>query len=161
MMSQMRYSFVVTLLLYSSRDCKDNKPSASFLWFSEYNYLKCPTRLHIKSFRAIIITLWWLLHIDALHQSSAWWLWHQNICSTYDCHWKLLYSGELVQPSPWQGISCKKKMQLHVKWLVAIRQQAITWANVDPDLCCHMVLLGHNGIYSLVRHLPSIPVAGC
>ena len=26
----------------------------------------------------------------------------------------------------------------------AIRQQAITWANVDPDLCHHMVSLGHN-----------------
>ena len=26
----------------------------------------------------------------------------------------------------------------------AVRQQAITWANVDSDLCCHMVSLGHN-----------------
>ena len=25
----------------------------------------------------------------------------------------------------------------------ALRQQAITWANVDPDLCCHMASLGH------------------
>ena len=23
-------------------------------------------------------------------------------------------------------------------------QQAITWANVDPDLCRHMASLGHN-----------------
>ena len=23
-------------------------------------------------------------------------------------------------------------------------QQAITWANDDPDLCDHMALLGHN-----------------
>ena len=23
-------------------------------------------------------------------------------------------------------------------------QQAITWVNVDPDLCCHMASLGHN-----------------
>ena len=30
------------------------------------------------------------------------------------------------------------------KWLGAIRQQAITWANVDPDLCRHVVSLGHN-----------------
>ena len=29
-------------------------------------------------------------------------------------------------------------------WLGAIRQQAITWANIDPDLCCHMAWLGHN-----------------
>ena len=25
-----------------------------------------------------------------------------------------------------------------------MRQQAITWANVDPDLCRHMMSLGHN-----------------
>ena len=29
-------------------------------------------------------------------------------------------------------------------WLGAFKQQAITWANVDPDVCCHMVSLGHN-----------------
>ena len=26
----------------------------------------------------------------------------------------------------------------------AVRQQVITWANVDSDLCHHMVALGHN-----------------
>ena len=26
----------------------------------------------------------------------------------------------------------------------AVKQQAITWAKVDPDLCHHMALLGHN-----------------
>ena len=30
------------------------------------------------------------------------------------------------------------------EWLGAVRQQAITWANVDPDLCRHMVSLDHN-----------------
>ena len=29
-------------------------------------------------------------------------------------------------------------------WLGAIRHHAITWANVDPDLCCHMASLDHN-----------------
>ena len=29
-------------------------------------------------------------------------------------------------------------------WLGAVRQQAITWANVDPDLCRHMTSLGPN-----------------
>ena len=28
--------------------------------------------------------------------------------------------------------------------LGAIRQQAITWANICPNLCCHMASLGHN-----------------
>ena len=29
-------------------------------------------------------------------------------------------------------------------WLGAVRQQAITRANVNPDRCCHMASLGHN-----------------
>ena len=29
-------------------------------------------------------------------------------------------------------------------WLGAVRQQAITWANVDPDLCRQMVSLSLN-----------------
>ena len=29
-------------------------------------------------------------------------------------------------------------------WLGAVRQQAITRANVDPDLCRHMAWVGHN-----------------
>ena len=30
------------------------------------------------------------------------------------------------------------------KWPGAVRQQAITWASVDPDLCRQMASLGHN-----------------
>ena len=29
-------------------------------------------------------------------------------------------------------------------WLGAVRQQAITWASGDPDLCRHMASLGPN-----------------
>ena len=29
-------------------------------------------------------------------------------------------------------------------WLVAVRQQAIAWANIDQDLSCQMESLGHN-----------------
>ena len=32
------------------------------------------------------------------------------------------------------------------QWLGAVKQQAITWANVDPDLWRHMALLGDNGL---------------
>ena len=35
-------------------------------------------------------------------------------------------------------------------WLGATRQQAITWANVDPVLCSHMMSLGHNELTYLV-----------
>ena len=30
------------------------------------------------------------------------------------------------------------------QWLGTVRQHAIPWTNVYPDLCCHMVSLGHN-----------------
>ena len=33
-------------------------------------------------------------------------------------------------------------------WLGAIRQQAITWANVDPKLWRHMASVGHNELTS-------------
>ena len=36
------------------------------------------------------------------------------------------------------------------EWVSAVRQQAITWANVDPDLCHHMVSLGHNEFLSWI-----------
>ena len=40
-------------------------------------------------------------------------------------------------------------------WLGAVRQQAITWTNVDPDLCTHMASPGHNKLtYSEVQRSP-------
>ena len=49
-------------------------------------------------------------------------------------------------------------------WFGAVRQQVITWAIFDPDLCRHMVSLGHNALiqvymyiiyinYTLLRHI--------
>ena len=35
------------------------------------------------------------------------------------------------------------------QWFCAIRQQAFTWTNVDPGLCCHMVSLGHNDCHKI------------
>ena len=37
-----------------------------------------------------------------------------------------------------------------------VRQQAITWANVDPDLCCRMVPLGHNELTA--KPLPDLMI---
>ena len=39
-------------------------------------------------------------------------------------------------------------------WLGAVRLQAITWANVDPDRCRHMASLGPNElkITSVPKH---------
>ena len=36
------------------------------------------------------------------------------------------------------------------QWLGAVRQQAITLANVDPDPCRHMTSLGHNQL--IIKH---------
>ena len=42
--------------------------------------------------------------------------------------------------------------EVAIRWmaqdLISIRQQAITWTNIDPDLCLQMVSLGHNGLMS-------------
>ena len=47
---------------------------------------------------------------------------------TGDCHWT-----SLIISQHWFRW-----------WLGAVRQQAITWANVDPDSCHNMASLGHN-----------------
>ena len=41
------------------------------------------------------------------------------------------------------GFSCEIAL-IWMSLLGAVRQQAITWANVDPDLCRHMASLGPN-----------------
>ena len=35
----------------------------------------------------------------------------------------------------------------------AVGQQAITWTNIDPDLCRHMASLGHNELTHVVKDL--------
>ena len=37
------------------------------------------------------------------------------------------------------------------QWLGAVKQQAITWANVDPDLWRHMASLCHNGLTYILQ----------
>ena len=56
---------------------------------------------------------------------------------SYECQWTIFM---VSQHWFWQ-------------WLGAVRQQAITWANVDPDLCLHMVSLGHNELSYQVWHV--------
>ena len=44
-------------------------------------------------------------------------------------------------------------------WLGAVRQQAITWANFDQDLCLHKTSLGHKElIYGLLHTSGTITV---
>ena len=39
----------------------------------------------------------------------------------------------------------------------AIRQQSITWVNVDPDLSCHTASLGHNELIHHTLYFITIP----
>ena len=48
-------------------------------------------------------------------------------------------SMKLVQGSNWQYVITGSD-----NGLATNRRQAITWANVDPDLCRHSASLGHN-----------------
>ena len=41
-------------------------------------------------------------------------------------------------------------------WLGAVRQQAITWTNVDQDPCHHMASLGHNELKRQLHTLSSL-----
>ena len=42
--------------------------------------------------------------------------------------------------------------------LGAVRQQAITWSNVDPDRCRHVAHLGQNELISLPFSSPQISI---
>ena len=46
-----------------------------------------------------------------------------------------------------------EKSTLVREWLGAVTQQAITLANVDPDLCRHMASLSHNELPSSEANL--------
>ena len=45
----------------------------------------------------------------------------------------------------WPGDARGQCINSHgLRWFGAVRPQAITWANVDPDLYCHFASLCHN-----------------
>ena len=73
------------------------------------------------------------------------------------CYWSwvplvTLFSGECHRAS------LMKSQHWFMKWLVAIRQQAITWANFGPDICRHVASLvrqdfrTHRGFAILMLH---------
>ena len=47
------------------------------------------------------------------------------------------------------------------QWLGAVSQQAITWANVDQDLCRHMASLGHNELTDAYVRIDFVPFWWC
>ena len=54
--------------------------------------------------------------------------------------WDISYEIVLI----WMLLDFTDNQLTLVQVMAAVRQQAITWAKVDPDLCRHMVPLGHN-----------------
>ena len=68
-------------------------------------------------------------------------------CVTFILSWWLAISKVLLWHCLHAG-ECHRSLLMRSQnwlkqWLGANRQQAIIWANVDWDLCCHMVLLGY------------------
>ena len=64
----------------------------------------------------------------------------------YECHWTSLMISQY----------CFRL------WLGTVGQQAITWANVDPDLCRLMVSRGQNEFNQIVEHnITQHPVSKC
>ena len=67
-----------------------------------------------------------------------------KVLSSILFYW-LVSSDLMIMPSDeCHGTYLKISQHWFRQWLGAVRQQAITWANVDPDLCRHMASLGHN-----------------
>ena len=62
-----------------------------------------------------------------------------KVLSSFLFYW--LVSSHLLMKMPsdeCHGTFLKISQHWFRQWLGAVRQQAITWANVDPDLCHHM-----------------------
>ena len=68
---------------------------------------------------------------------------------------KVSFSNSLYRKVAWplavELLSCEEHRTTLMRsqhwlrqWLDAVRQQAIPWAKVDPNLCDHMMSLGHN-----------------
>ena len=55
-----------------------------------------------------------------------------------------------------QNLTNERTTQVR-QWLGTIRQQAITWSNVDPDICLHMAWLGQNRLKNFPNPASSFP----
>ena len=52
-----------------------------------------------------------------------------------------------------QSLTIMRSQHWFKQWLGAIRQQAITWTNVDQDLCCYEASLSHNKLMEILQQL--------
>ena len=102
-----------------------------------------------RSFMTMTMTIWWQRSGVRIYRIVTGVTSDVCVPSTH------LVFKQILVIDGW-GISCKiallwmsldftddQSMLVQVL-LCAVKQQAITWANVDPDLCCHMMSLGQN-----------------
>ena len=68
-----------------------------------------------------------------------------NLSLIWQCNW-LLVSLVTMLSDECQWTLLTIRQHWYRQWLGAFRQQAITWANVDPDLCRDMASMGHSGL---------------
>ena len=68
---------------------------------------------------------------------SGRWLQHVSLVKLYseECHWTLLMISQHL-----------------CQWLLAIKQQALTWANVDLDVCHYLASLSGNTVSWYMGH---------
>ena len=62
-------------------------------------------------------------------------------------HWWLYVSLVILMSNGWSSlvkVTSDECHWTHWWWLCTTRQQAITLADIEPDLCRHMASLGHN-----------------
>ena len=122
------------------------------------NYFEC-----IASWSTLAQVLAWCL-MAPRHYLSQCWLVSGNICRTQihslspgilDCNFRWIILKVILMIDGWVFLVKLPSKEYHWNllmifhnwfrsWFGAIRQQSITWANVDPGLCYCIVLLGHN-----------------
>ena len=66
-------------------------------------------------------------------------------------YWLVSWDLLMIMPSAECHVASLKISQHWLRWwLGAVRHQAITWANVDPELCHYMASLDHNELMHMI-----------
>ena len=94
-----------------------------------------------------LINLW--SHIPVIQQWMSRLPYHWSLCLFLICHeWNWNMNRNAVPFHESKRCSVSRKCPIY--HVYSIRQQAITWANGDPDLCRHVVSLGHNELMQVI-----------
>ena len=116
-------------------------------WISSCHH--CPYNRPISVCIALYVLMKWFIHwalgdlktfsISNFHANISDWASNLAKLPLNDYHWTLLMNSQ----------------HWFREWFSAIRQQAITWSNVDPGLCRHMASQGLNELthWGRVTHI--------